>query len=292
MTRLRYPKLAVLFLLLLVPASGYAQRDPPVQQLELKSALLGRSINYRVLFPVNYYSADKEQKRFPVIYLLHGLTGESANWIDKTRIALYAMHYDIFVVMVEGGNGWYTDSATVPADKYESYILQELIPDVEKRFRVSKERDGRAVAGLSMGGYGALKFGFKHPDLFAFVASMSGAFGAANWTEADLKNHESIKKSLLQTFGPRGSSTRADNDLFKLARQVSTETVKSLPFVYLDCGTEDILFQDNRAFVGLLLEKKIAHEYRELPGSHDWQYWDRQIQEILKLTSQRLTSPK
>ncbi len=291
MTRLtRHARFAVLFLLLVVPA--YAQRDPPVEQLELKSALLGKAINYRILYPVNYQAADKQQKRFPVIYLLHGLTGHSSNWIEKTRIALYATHYDLFVVMVEGGDGLYTDSATVPADKYESYILEELIPDVEKRFRASKEREGRAIAGLSMGGYGAVKFGLKHPEMFSLVASMSGAFSAASWTGAELKDFEFIRKSIMQTFGPMGSPTRTANDVLKLTRDITADRIKTLPFVYLDCGTEDFLFQGNRDYVALLVERKIPHEYRELPGKHDWQYWDRQIQEILKLSSQRLMPPK
>ncbi|MGH9960456.1 MAG: alpha/beta hydrolase, partial [Pyrinomonadaceae bacterium] len=175
-------QLTVTFLLLLVPISVLAQRDPPMQQFELKSSLLGRSINYRILYPVEYQYPAKREKRFPVLYLLHGVTGQSSDWLERTRIALYATKYDLFIVMVEGGNGWYTDSATVPADKYESYILKELMPQVEGRFRVSQERAGRAVAGLSMGGYGAVKFGLKYPETFALVGSMSGAFGAGSWT--------------------------------------------------------------------------------------------------------------
>src|SRR4030095_4148863 len=81
----------------------------------------------------------------------------------------------------EGNNGWYTDSATVASDKYETYILQELIPEVQRRYRTIESRYGRGIAGLSMGGYGALKFGLKHPEMFAFAASMSGALGAASF---------------------------------------------------------------------------------------------------------------
>ena len=117
-------RLSLLFLLLLLPITVLAQRDPPVEVVELKSALLDKSINYRILYPIQYYRADKQEKRFPVMYLLHGLTGHHSNWIERTRVAHYATHYDLFVVMVEGDNGWYTDSATVPTDKYESYILQ------------------------------------------------------------------------------------------------------------------------------------------------------------------------
>jgi putative tributyrin esterase len=281
-----------LFLIILFPLTIWAQRDPPVDRFELKSSLLGRSIDYRILYPVQYQYPDKREKRFPVLYLLHGVTGHSSDWLERTRVALYATHYDLFIVMIEGGNGWYTDSASIPADKYESYILQELIPDVEKRFRVRQERDGRAIAGLSMGGYGAVKFGLKYPEMFAVAASMSGAFGAASWTQKDVANPGPIVDSILKTFGPINSSTRLANDVFKLARNVPAERISSLPFFYLDCGMEDILFPFSRDLAGVFVERKIPHEYRQLPGDHNWKYWDRQIQEILKLASQRLAPPK
>lgn len=277
-----------LVLFLVLPVSVYAQRDPPTSEIELKSVLLGRSINYRILYPVKYYAAEKRDTRFPVVYLLHGLTGQSSNWLEKTRVALYATHYDLFIVMVEGGNGWYTDSATVPADKYESYILSELIPDVEKRFRVSSVREGRAIAGLSMGGYGAFKFGLKHPEMFGLAASMSGAFGAAAWNEKDLSGPGVISESLLKTFGPADSPTRAANDVFKLAREVAAKKIAPLPYFYVDCGTEDFLFSNNRDFVNLLVELKFPHEYRQRPGAHAWTYWDLQVQEILRLAATHL----
>ncbi|MGI9065185.1 MAG: alpha/beta hydrolase [Pyrinomonadaceae bacterium] len=285
---MRHARLILLFVFLLAPISAFAQRDPPTSEIELKSALLGRTIDYRILYPIKYYSADKRDTRFPVLYLLHGLTGHSNDWLAKTRIAGYATHYDLFIVMVEGGNGWYTDSAKVPADKYESYILNELIPDVEKRFRVSTQREGRAIAGLSMGGYGAFKFGLKHPEMFALAASMSGAFGAASTTEKELKDPGVIRDSLLQTFGPADSPTRAANDVFKLAREVAAKKIAPLPYFYFDCGTEDFLFSNNRDLVSLFVELKIPHEYRQLPGNHSWTYWDAQVQEILRLAALRL----
>lgn len=283
---------AALLLLVSIPFSGYAQRDPPLSRFTLESKLLGRPIDYSILYPVNYQRMGNAEKRFPVLYLLHGVTGHHTNWTERSRVALYATRYDLFIVMVEGENAWYTDSATVPADKFESYILQELIPEVETRFRVSTEREGRAIAGLSMGGYGALKFGFKHPTRFALVASMSGALGAASWTDSDLVNLEFIKQSLLKTYGPVGSTTRGQNDLIKLTREVSAEGIKSLPAIYLDCGTEDLLFQTNRRYADLLLERKIPHEFRQLPGNHNWEYWDQQIEVILGLAARRLAPPK
>ena len=281
-----------LLLLVLAPLSAYAQRDPPVERIRLESKLLGKAIDYSILYPINYGRPGNEEKKFPVLYLLHGLTGHHTNWVERTGIALYATRHDLFLVMVEGENGWYTDSATVPTDRFESYILQELMPDVEKRFRVSPERRGRAIAGLSMGGYGSLKFAFKFPNHFALAASMSGALGAATWTDSELKNLEFIRQSLLKTFGPAGSTTRAANDLLKLTREVSAAGIKSLPLIYLDCGTEDILFPGNRSYADLLLERKIPHEFRQLPGNHGWQYWDQQIQAILGIASRNLAPPK
>lgn len=281
-------RLVLLFLLLLIQPAVCAQRDPPVNSIELKSALLDRTINYQILYPVKYQYPENREKRFPVLYLLHGITGHSTNWLEKTGVPLYATKYDLFIVMVEGANGWYTDSATVPADKYESYILQELIPDVEKRFRVSTQREGRAIAGLSMGGYGAIKFGLKHPEMFALAASMSGAFGGPSWTEKELTDPGAIRDSVLQTFGPADSPTRAANDVYKLARAVRPGQIASLPTFYLDCGTEDFLFNNTRDLASLFVELKIPHEYRELPGNHNWTYWDAQLQEILKIAAQKL----
>lgn len=275
-------------LLLILVGPAYAQRDPPKADFQLKSALLGRTIGYQILYPVRYEYPENREKRFPVIYLLHGVSGHSTNWLEKTKVALYATHYDVFIVMVEGGDGWYTDSATVPADKYESYILRELIPEVEKTFRVSTVREGRAIAGLSMGGYGAIKFGLKHPEMFALAASMSGAFGAASWTEKELKDPGAIRDSVLQTFGPAGSATRIANDVSRLAREVAAKKITPLPYFYFDCGTEDFFFSESRDLASLLVELKIPHEYRQLPGKHSWVYWDSQIQEILKLAARTL----
>ncbi len=252
------------------------------QDLKLSSKLMAREMPYRVILPKNY-EADKTEK-FAVIYLLHGLIGHFDNWTDKSKLKDHAANYNYIIVMPEGDNGWYSDSATVPNDKYESYIVQELIPEIDGKFRTIADRPHRAIAGLSMGGYGALKFGLKYPDKFVLAGSFSGALGAASFTDKTLGNGwKVLTDSIMGTYGAEDSQTRKDNDIYKIVRETTPEKVSALPFIYLDCGTEDGLITQNRDFNALLAEKKIPHEFRELPGIHDWKFWDSQVQEFLRL---------
>jgi S-formylglutathione hydrolase FrmB len=254
-----------------------------VQSYKLNSKLMARDMPYRVVLPTNYNNTN-EKTFFPVVYLLHGLTGHFDNWTDRTKLADYAAKYNFIIVTPEGNNGWYTDSASVPNDKYESYIVQELIPEIDKNYRTHKDKKHRVIAGLSMGGYGSIKFGLKYPEMFSLVGSFSGALGAGTWTQKEVGTKGAIAESLLGVFGIENSQTRQTNDVFKLVRELPVDKYKTLPFIYVDCGTEDFLYQNNRSFVDLLVEKKIPHEYRELPGKHDWVFWNSQVQEFLRLT--------
>jgi S-formylglutathione hydrolase FrmB len=281
------------FLALLCVVSGcQAQTVAPLARVEavkFESKLVGKSLPYNVVLPPLYDAPGSRGVRYPVVYLLHGLGGGSGDWVSaRAHLAAYAAQYRFIIVTPEGADGWYTDSATVPTDKFETYFMEELIPDVERRFRVLPARDARAVAGLSMGGYGALKFGVKYPQTFALAASLSGAFGAASWDANDPNLPAFVKPSIARTYGALGSPTRAANDLFKLFGNLTPERTAALPYIYFDCGTEDFLIGSNRALSELLLQRKIPHEYRQLPGTHSWPYWDAQVQEVLKLAARRL----
>ena len=252
---------------------------PNVFEASLNSKLMVRPMPYRIILPASYEAS--KQKRYPVIYLLHGLFGSRENWTTLTKLPQYAKEHEFIVVNPEAENGWYTDSATKQNDRYESYIIKELIPEIETKYRTVASRSGRAIAGLSMGGYGALKFGFKYPELFSLAGSFSGALGATSYRSTPIL--APLLKSLEEAFGPMGSETRKNNDLFALVRDASDEKIKTFPFVYLDCGTEDFLFQNNREFVSLLVEKKVPHEYRQMPGGHAWPYWEAQVVEFLQV---------
>lgn len=284
-----------LFLVCLFSVAAFAQAPAPAptrwETVKFESRLVGKTLPYNVVLPAGYALPANKDARYPVLYLLHGYTGHYADWLSRTRLADYAARHRLIVVTPEGNNGWYTDSAGAAADKYESYIVKELMPDVARRYRTDESRGARAVAGLSMGGYGALKFGVKYPELFALAASMSGAVAIASYRGEDELPAGYLRNSVAQTFGPVGGATKDANDLFKLLTDMTPERVRSLPFLYFDCGTEDSLrlLPSNRALADLLVARKIPHEYRQLPGDHNWAYWDKQVQEVLRL-AERMTA--
>lgn len=282
-TTLRVPLLSSCTLIVF-SLSVHAQ-PASVETVQFRSALVGKTLPYNVVLPKDYQVS--RVTRYPTLYLLHGLGGHYSDWLTRTNMANYAAKYRMIVVTPEGNDGWYTDSATVANDKYESYFIRELMPDVQKRYRTIESRYGRGVAGLSMGGYGALKFGLKYPAMFAFAASISGALDAASWPEKDLLAG-AIRDSVPRVFGADGSGTRKANDIFELVRTMSGPRLAALPYFYFDCGTDDPVFPSNPQFAALLREKKIPHEYRQLPGNHSWQYWDQQVKEVLRIAAEKL----
>lgn len=257
-----------------------------VETVRFQSKMLNTTVPYNVILPTDYDTSPTT--RYAVLYLLHGLTGHYSDWASRSNVADYAQQYRLIVVMPEGNDGWYTNSVTVATDKYESYILDELIPDVQQRYRTIEARYGRAIAGLSMGGFGAIKFGLKSPQTFAFAASMSGAFAITRVPEKDLGP---LGPVLLKLFGPTGSDTRKANDVFDILENLPPARVASLPYFYFDCGTEDPLptvFTSNRDLAKLMADKKIPHEFRQLPGDHSWSYWNRQVKHVLEVAADKM----
>ncbi len=268
-------RVILLSFLLCLSASAAAR----VETVQFQSKLINVTLPYNVILPTNYDTA--RTSRYPVLYLLHGLTGHFSDWVTRTNIANYASEYRMIIITPEGNDSWYVD-------KYEAYILEELIPDVQKRYRTIEARYGRSIAGLSMGGYGAIKFGLKSPATFVFAGSMSGAFSVTRLSEEQMRAArwgDSVK-----LFGAVNSETRLANDLFALIEKLPPARVSSLPYFYFDCGTEDssLIFPSNRELAGLMVDKKIAHEFRQLPGGHAWVYWDRQVQEVLKIAAAKM----
>jgi len=279
---IRITSVLVVALTLCIPAPGR------VETVRFQSKLVNATLPYNVILPADYDTA--KTTRYPVLYLLHGLTGHYNDWVTRTNVADYAAEYRMIVITPEGNDGWYTDSVAITTDKYESYILDELIPDVQQRYRTIEARYGRSIAGLSMGGYGAIKFGLKSPATFAFAGSMSGAFGVTRLTEKEIGKDW---QDSLKLFGAAGSETRVNNDLFEIIKKLPSARVFALPYFYFDCGTEDaaFIFTSNREIASLMFDKKIPHEFRELPGDHSWAYWDQQVQQVLRIAARKMRLP-
>ena len=289
-----------LFAILIVECTSFASaaqissrrtpRQTSIETIQLQSKLINTTLPYNVILPPGYRVA--RTTRYPVLYLLHGWGGHYTDWLTRTNVADYAAQYRMIIVMPEGNDSWYVDGASGVNDQYESYILKELMPDVDKRYRTIQSRYGRAIAGLSMGGYGAIKYGLKFPATFLFAGSMSGAFGVTRYTQKEMGGAN--RDPFIKTFGAVNSDTRKANDVFEITSALSAARIASLPYFYFDCGTEDAAqhFRPNRELSELFSEKKIPHEYRELPGNHSWQYWDQQVQVVLRIAAERFSNAR
>lgn len=264
-------------------ALAQSSAKPRLRDESFHSSALGKTMKYRVLVPQGY---DTSERRYPVLYLLHGLTGDYKDWTTRTNIAEYTRTLPLIVVMPDGENQWYTNAAEGPA-KFEDFITADLPADVVAKYRTVNSRYGRAIAGLSMGGYGALKIALRRPAQFAVTGSFSGAFGVTIEGRYD-RMIDSVKaEPLTRIFGPADSDTRKQNDVLALAAALKPAAA---PYIYIDCGTSDQLIAENRDVVAALHKAGVAYEYHEIAGAHSWDYWDRRIREFLPILMKRLAN--
>ena len=292
--------------LALVPTSALAQRTaaPPsssVKTVEFESKSVGRKMKYNITLPEKYDAPGKENERYPVLYLLHGLTSNYVAW-SRLSAPRYARAYDLIVVMPDAGNSWYANWAQSDEDQknnWEDAIIKDLIGHVDATYRTIATREGRAINGLSMGGYGALMLGLKHPDMFCSIGSHSGAVAFAKGAGDRLRRGDDLtKKKANRTpsntpspeIGIEGFSSQVERtpkgrlftkpeeadayDPFKLVLAAPKE---KLPHIYIDCGTEDGLLGSNQSLVKVLMENKIPFTYAESPGGHTGAYWSREV---------------
>jgi S-formylglutathione hydrolase FrmB len=278
---MRVTKMALVACLLALPlaAQNKGMAGDTVEASSFYSAALAREMPYEVVLPAGY--ADSQQ-RYPVLYLLHGWQGDETNWVSLTHLVEDASAYKLIVVMPRAGNSWYVNSATRANDRYADYIFQDLIAQMDAHYRTIASPHERAIAGLSMGGYGAMLFSLRHPGAFAFAASISGAFAGPSGIESVMPQ---LKPSTDEAFGAPGSTTRRQNDVDTLIRTVDRT---QQPYFFLECGTSDPLLPSNRRVVEELSSRGFAYEYHELPGAHTWPFWDRALPAMLEVLSQQM----
>ena len=248
------------------------------------SEVLGLTCAAHVLIPQPVakqigMAGGARREKYPTLYLLHGLSDDHTIWMRRTSIERYAAERNIAVVMPAVGRSFYQDIAG--GAKYWTFVSEELPALCEQFFPLACEREQRFAAGLSMGGYGALRLGLGCPEKFAAAASLSGALDLARrLREAGREGALMNRAEYTGIFGPelRGAGTGAD--LFFLAEKLAASTGPH-PALYVACGTEDGLLGESRAFRDHLAHLQLDATYHESPGTHEWGCWDAEIQRVL-----------
>lgn len=285
-----------LLLFIVVMTACGPQPTPELRTVEFDAPSVDRVMKYNIFLPATYASSED---RYPVLYLLHGLTGNFTHWTDG--VTAHCEDLDLIVVMPDAGNSWYINWAQSDAgqkNNWEDFVIRDVIGHVDANYRTIARKAGRAISGLSMGGYGAIMLGLRHPDLFCSIGSQSGALDYATGSRRRLAGGERAwviwEDRLTGTPNPNigieGFSSQiertplgeifltaedCDNyDPFKLVLQVPVENV---PHIYLDCGVEDPLLDSARQFVKILGENKVPFTFAEAPGDHNWDYWNREL---------------
>ncbi|MDD7740025.1 MAG: alpha/beta hydrolase-fold protein [Fusicatenibacter sp.] len=225
----------------------------------------------------------REEKPFKTLYLLHGIFGDHTDWVSGTRIARWAQDANLAVIMPAGENLFYLDNPN-NGEKFGEFIGQELIDLTRKLFPLSRKREDTFIAGLSMGGYGAIRNGLKYHENFGAIAGLSSALildGAVNSTE-NLQAPYTFRTSYYRSiFGDLDQLKGSDKDPAALVRQLKAEGAE-FPAMYLCCGTDDSLLEANREFHKVLVEEGVDVTYEEGPGAHEWDFWDRYIKRVLE----------
>jgi S-formylglutathione hydrolase FrmB len=259
-------------------ACGAARKQQARPGHEVLQQALQREVQYRVVLPKDYFTTEN---RYPVLYLLHGLTGHYRSFEAHSNLTRYLERYQLIAVSIEGENSWYVNSATNPKEKWEDYFLQDVLSDVGERFRINGG-DARAIAGISSGGYAAINLALKYPGLFFFAGSLSGAVTAPRNPEFD-KAFKSF--GFTDIFGPPDSKTRKENDVFLLAEKAEPQHTT---FIFMACGTDDDTIIGNHQFADLLRKRHIAYEMTEFPGEHEWSFWEAALPQMLRSLARRM----
>jgi S-formylglutathione hydrolase FrmB len=254
-----------LFIFILILLSCYVSSKTQVDTVTVCSAKMKMAIKSVVIKPENY----SKNKQYPVVYLLNGYGDNYAQWINTVpSIKNIATNNQIIIVCPDGGySSWYFDSPVDSTSQYESYITEDLRKYVEDHYSVIKDRKGRAITGISMGGHGALYLAIRHRDLFAQAGSMSGGIDLLYSTK---------KWEISKRLG-----TYEENPQEWISRSV-TNMVDSLKngelHLMIDCGVSDFFYEINANLHKKLLTLQIDHDYIERPGKHDWDYWANAIE--------------
>ncbi|MCE1199349.1 MAG: esterase family protein [Marinilabiliales bacterium] len=264
--------------LLLLPVLLFAQTGKVLESKSFKSSS-GYEIKYSVYLPADY---DNSARSYPVVYLLHGYSDDETGWVqfgEAGQIADKGISEGkippCILIIPDGKVTWYCNSYD-KKDNWENVFIDEMIPAIEKEYRIRAKREYRAIAGLSMGGFGALKLSMRHPDTFASCVALSS--GTFSDEEIVNMSDEQYTHYFGNLFGKELKGTARLTDAWKansplsLIHSVPVEKLKRIRF-WIDCGDDDFLYNGNSLLHIEMRKLNIPHEYRVRDGSHQWSYW-------------------
>lgn len=255
-----------------------SQQGTVIENLKLESNIMGEAVEYCVYLPPDYNTSERS---YPVVYLLHGYSDDETGWVQfgqVNRIVSEGIHSGevapMVIVMPDGGVTWYVNDVA-GKKRWADMFVEEFIPHVESAYRIRGARRFRGIAGLSMGGHGALIHSMKRPDLFSGCA----AFSAGIWTEEDMTDMpiEDYNNWFAHLYGEREegdpmSDHFRDNAVIYKAKNAPVDSLNRVAF-WLDCGDDDFLTVVNARLHIIFEERGITHEYRVRDGAHTWSYW-------------------
>ncbi len=261
-TKPNTPRLLSLILGLLIFSAAHSAT---VDSVSIYSPSMKKGYKCVVIKPDSY----KKKKDFPAVYLLHGHAGWYANWLLRVpELKTWADEYQLMIVCPDGGfNSWYVDSPVDSTVRFETYISKEVPDYIDAHYKTIKDRRGRAITGLSMGGHGGLFHGFRHADIFGACGSMSGGVDLQPF-----KKNWQISQKIGDTV-----TYAANWKNYSVMTLVEQKPKDSLAII-IDCGTEDFFYEVNGQLHKKMVGLKIAHDYIERPGKHDWYYWRNAVQ--------------
>ncbi|MEN7972958.1 MAG: alpha/beta hydrolase family protein [Verrucomicrobiota bacterium] len=251
-------------------------------EIRFDSQVLDLSLGMNVILPEH---PEAWQEPPAVLYLLHGLSDDHTIWSRRTSIERYAKNYNLVIVMPDAYKSFYCDMAH--GSNYRNFFSEELPMLINRWFKVSGKREKTFIAGLSMGGYGAMKLALGNPDQYAAAASLSGALDIASHIHDEWD--ESRSRAFEAVFGKLENVPDSENDL--IAQLQSMKKAPETDF-HISVGTGDYLYQDSVAFHNAATAAGLRLTYEESDGDHSWWFWDIYIQRVLEwLPAEKLESP-
>ncbi len=276
----------ILFFTQALHINAQQSRGTIIEGLVMRSEVMVKDINYAIYLPPGY---DQSKRFYPVVYLLHGYTDNESAWIQFGEVHLTADRAisgrsipPMIIVMPDAGVSWYINDYMENV-KYEDMFFEEFIPYIERSFRIRSDKEFRAVAGLSMGGYGSLIWSLRHPDMFSSCVAFSASIRREETFEK--MPEKFYNKIFRDIYGQDKRKKRITNhwkknSVFTLMNELNPRDIQQVRMM-LHCGDDDNLSIENGYLHNLMRNRNIEHEYRIMDGKHSWEYWRKYIYEGL-----------